>query len=79
MAVTEADMILVNGFGLEEFLDDLLSGSDTQAEVIVVSEGILPLMMVEHADEKNGDHEGEDPLEAVMGQDPHVWFDPNNI
>ena len=32
VAVTEADLILVNGFGLEEFLDDLISGSETSAE-----------------------------------------------
>ena len=79
VAVTEADLILVNGFGLEEFLEDLLSGSDTKAKVIVVSEGISPLMMEQHPDEGNADHSDDDPMEAVMGQDPHVWFDPNNI
>lgn len=76
VAVSEADLILVNGFGLEDFLDDLLSGTDTQAEVIVVSEGITPLMMDGHLDD---DHGSEDSLDAVMGQDPHVWFDPNNV
>ncbi len=79
VAVTEADLILANGFGLEEFLDDLLSGSDTNARVIVVSEGISPLMMEQHLDEDNDAHNDEDPMDAVMGQDPHVWFDPNNI
>ncbi len=77
VAVSEADLILVNGFGLEDFLDDLLSGTDTQAEVIVVSEGITPLMMDEHLEDD--DHGSEDSLDAVMGQDPHVWFDPNNV
>jgi ABC-type Zn uptake system ZnuABC Zn-binding protein ZnuA len=78
VAVTEADLILVNGFGLEDFLEDLLSGSNTDADVIVVSEGITPLMMTGYSGEDQ-DHGSEDSLEAVMGQDPHVWFDPNNV
>ena len=78
VAVTEADLILANGFGLEDFLEDLLSGTDTTAEVIVVSEGIKPLLMEGHI-EGDDDHSLEDSMEAVMGQDPHVWFDPNNV
>lgn len=78
VAVSEADLILANGFGLEDFLEDLLSGSDTNAEVIVISEGITPLMMEGHQ-ENEDDHDSEDSMEAVMGLDPHVWFDPNNI
>jgi ABC-type Zn uptake system ZnuABC Zn-binding protein ZnuA len=56
VAVTQADLILVNGFGLEEFLDDLLAGSDTSAKVIAVSEGIDPVF----ADHLDHDHEDED-------------------
>jgi len=78
VAVTEADLILANGFGLEDFLEDLLSGSDTKAEVIVVSDGITPLMIEGHLEEDH-DHSLEDSMDAVMGQDPHVWFDPNNV
>ena len=78
VAISEADLILANGFGLEDFLEDLLSGSDSKAGVIVVSEGITPLMTTGHQDDEE-DHSSEDPMEAVMGQDPHVWFDPNNV
>ena len=77
VAVSEADLILVNGFGLEDFLDDLLSGTDTQADVIVVSEGITPLMMEGILEDDA--HGSDDSMDAVMGQDPHVWFDPNNV
>jgi len=80
VAISEADLILVNGFGLEEFLENLLSGSDTKAEVIVVSEGITALVAEgHHEDEDDHDHGSEDSMEAVMGQDPHVWFDPENV
>ena len=78
VAISEADLILANGFGLEDFLEDLLSGSDTKADLIVVSEGIDPLMTTENHDDED-DHGAEDSLDAVMGQDPHVWFDPNNV
>lgn len=64
--VTEADAIIVNGLDLEEFLDDLLDGSDTEAELIVASEGIQPLGLPEGDDHREdhddheGDHEGEE-------------------
>ncbi len=78
VAVTNADLILANGFGLEDFLEDLLSGSDTKAEVVVVSEGIKPLLKEGHT-ETNDNHDSGDAMDAVMGQDPHVWFNPNNV
>jgi len=83
--ITRADAIIVNGLDLEEFLDDLLDGSDTQAELIVASEGVEPLGLPEAADhpetleEHEGDHEGEDHHDHEGGFDPHVWFNPNNI
>lgn len=91
--ITQADVIFANGLGLEEFLDDLLNGSDTEAELIVVSEGIqlLDITAGDHSEES--DHEGEDHDEGdhdegdhdegdhehEMGLDPHVWFDPANL
>lgn len=75
--VFEADLIFVNGLGLEEFLDDLIAGTGNADAVIIVSDGISPLKRAE------GDHEDEDQEgdEGHSGsdQDPHVWFDPNNI
>ncbi len=75
--VFEADLIFVNGLGLEEFLDDLIAGTGNADAVIIVSDGISPLKRAE------GDHEDEDQEgdegHAGSDQDPHVWFDPNNI
>lgn len=86
--ITQADVIFANGFGLEEFLDDLLDGSGTAAELIVVSEGVQPLGMADHdhleepenegEDHEGEEHEEEDPGQGV-GYDPHVWFDPTNL
>jgi ABC-type Zn uptake system ZnuABC Zn-binding protein ZnuA len=86
--ISEADAIYVNGFDLEEFLDDLLASTEPEAELIVVSEGIQPLSAPAHdhsddtdhdgEDHEGEDHEGEDHEHGV-GYDPHVWFDPNNL
>lgn len=75
--VSEADLIFVNGLGLEQFLDDLISGTGKADAVIVVSDGISPLERAEQ-DQSEEDQEGD---EGYLGsdQDPHVWFDPNNI
>jgi len=86
--ISRADVIFVNGLELEEFLDDLLDGSGTEAELIVVSEGIQPLGMQEgdhlgEADDDGEDHDGEEHEDGDqdhgVGYDPHVWFDPTNL
>lgn len=76
--ISRADAIFVNGFELEEFLEGLLDGADTQAELIVVSEGIQPLGMTEGHDHEEADHEDEEQ-DSEPGYDPHVWFNPNNL
>jgi ABC-type Zn uptake system ZnuABC Zn-binding protein ZnuA len=82
VALSQADLFFVNGLGLEEFLDELLNGSDTTARVVVVSDGIVPLLgSSEHdhpgSDQSQGSGGNRQPL--TPGQDPHVWFDPNNL
>jgi ABC-type Zn uptake system ZnuABC Zn-binding protein ZnuA len=77
--VSRADVIFVNGLGLEEFLDDLLDGSGTEAELIVVSEGIHPLGLPDQDGVEGDDHENNEDHDHGIGQNPHVWFDPNNL
>ena len=72
-AVTGADMIFINGAGLEEFLNRLLeSAGEASTEVVDTSEGIQ-LRELEEPDAGG--------LEEPEGQnvDPHVWFDPANV
>ena len=70
--VSEADLIFANGLGLEDFLDDLLSGTGNADVLVIVSEEIAPLEGLEA--DQDGDDEGQ-----AHDQDPHVWFDPNNV
>lgn len=63
-ALTDAELVLVNGLGLEETLSNLLGNAKT---TVVVSDGIQALPF-------EGEHEDEEG-----GLDPHVWQDPNNV
>lgn len=65
-ATEAAEVIVVSGAGLEEFLDDML----LNAETIDASAGIellCPEVMQEH--EHEGHHHDEDP---------HIWLSPSN-
>lgn len=65
-----ADVIAINGAGLEDFLEDALATSD--AVVIDCSEGIPLLESLDH-DHDEDDHEGHDHGHW----DPHYWMDPD--
>ncbi len=66
-AIERADVIVMNGAGLEDFMADALAQSD--AAVIDCSEHIDLLPASDHHH-----HEGED--EADHEVDPHIWMDP---
>lgn len=68
-----ADVIALNGAGLEEFLEDALQTSD--AAVIDCSRGVKLLENLSHRhDEDDHDHDGHDHGHW----DPHYWMDPAN-
>lgn len=76
-AVADADVVFMNGVGLEAFLEPMLENAGGEAEVVTLAEGI-ELRQVE--EEHEGDHEQEGDAEHGQGDyDPHVWFDPNNV
>lgn len=80
-------LVLVNGLGMEGWLDRLVAASATKAPVIVVSQGVAPLDMEdEDEDEDHADHDhekGHDHAKAHDddhghhhdhgGLDPHAW------
>lgn len=67
--LSQADVIVINGAGLEEFMSDALAATD--AHVIDCSEGVELLPATGHYDH---DHSGEDHGHF----DPHYWMDPLN-
>lgn len=67
-AISEADVIVINGLGLEEALEPTLE-ANAKGVVIHASEGIEVLAF------EGEEHEGEEH----EGGDPHTWTDPNNV
>lgn len=69
-----ADVIALNGAGLEEFLEDALATSD--ALTIDCSHGVELLENESHHhDEHDHSHDGHDHGHF----DPHYWMDPQNV
>lgn len=58
--ISDADLILRNGLGLEHWLDTLIDASSVPRPVATVTDGIEPLTIA---------GTGSDP-------DPHLWMDP---
>jgi ABC-type Zn uptake system ZnuABC Zn-binding protein ZnuA len=75
VSLSEADLLIINGFGLEEFLDEMLEGSDYAASLVVASEGVPALDAGEDEHEDEGEHEEN----GHADEDPHVWLNPNNV
>jgi manganese/iron transport system substrate-binding protein len=67
-----AQVIFANGAGLETFLDPLLLSAGAQDKVVYVSDGIQLLKGAPELDEPT-------PAGGQIGDDPHVWSDPNNV
>ncbi len=65
-AAEAAQVVVISGAGLEDFLDGILDDSD----ILDSSKGITLLHMEEEHDHDHEDHHHED--------DPHIWLSPEN-
>jgi len=77
--VADANVVFVNGFGLEQFLETMIKDSGTAAPVVSLADGIKPrtLAPAEHdEDEESGEHGEADHNHG--GVDPHIWVSPAN-
>jgi len=70
--VAEADVVFMNGVGLEGFLESLIRNAGGHAETVSVSEHV-PWLAFEGQGEQAGGHAHD------QGADPHVWFDVTNV
>ena len=70
-AVEAAEVVVISGAGMEEFMEDMLHGRST----IDASEGIELMEPEEH----HHDHEEEESHEGHSHEeDPHIWLSPVN-
>ncbi|HSQ27973.1 MAG TPA: metal ABC transporter substrate-binding protein [Anaerolineales bacterium] len=72
----DAQVIFMNGAGLEAFMQSLLEKSGSQARLVEVSQDIALLEAVSHGESEGDDAHSE---EGEHAGDPHVWMDPNNV
>ena len=81
-AVAKADLVLINGLGLEGWIARLIEASGFEGKVMVASAGIAPLRFG-HIDElkqaqyndQHGHHHG-DTNSNYYNVDPHAWLSP---
>jgi ABC-type Zn uptake system ZnuABC Zn-binding protein ZnuA len=78
---SNAHIVFVNGWDLEEGLVGDLEGANESGVIVPISAGIEPLEgegREEEAHEEEGEHaEGEEEHGHLY--DPHVWFDVHNV
>ena len=72
--IGEAALVLRNGIGLDDWLDDTLDSAGGQKRVVTVTDGVRVRI--------EGEEDGQEHTEADDhdhgGEDPHVWHDVDN-
>jgi ABC-type Zn uptake system ZnuABC Zn-binding protein ZnuA len=68
--IDRADILFINGGGLERFLEKLVNHSKIKGKTISLSENIEFLYSEDSGHEKEHEH---------GHVDPHVWMDPQNV
>jgi len=70
--VAKADIIFVNGFGLEQFLGEMVENAATKATIVEVSQGVEPLTLTTVVED------GQVEADEAGRVDPHTWTSPAN-
>ncbi|MFD1745349.1 zinc ABC transporter substrate-binding protein AztC [Rhizobium helianthi] len=83
VALQKADVVLVNGLGLEGFMSRLIETSGTKAPIVEASRGVKPIKGEEEDHEHGHDHGQEAKAETHEGHhhgawDPHAWQSVSN-
>lgn len=76
-ALHDADLVLRNGIGLDDFLDPGIASVGGSATVVTVTGGIDLITGGHHHEED--EHEDDDHEHEHGEFDPHVWHDPANV
>ncbi|MFU8770910.1 MAG: metal ABC transporter substrate-binding protein [Anaerolineales bacterium] len=79
-AISQADVVFINGLGLEEFLERFLEENIEKGRLVTLSDGIQPRRYGESYALSHAEDEDEQGHEDDHGEfDPHVWFDVDNV
>lgn len=74
--ITDSDLFIINGFGMETWLETSISTADQSLNILEASHGLTPRTLQSgHSDDDNaGDGSGHE-----HEIDPHYWLDPINV
>ncbi|QCR20471.1 metal ABC transporter substrate-binding protein [Agrococcus sp. SGAir0287] len=88
-ALANADVLVINGAGLEEWLDDTIEASGFDGELVDASADVHlhEGEAHDHGDDEHAEEEHADEATASDGHDdhdhggtdPHVWSDPHQV
>ncbi len=67
--ISNSDLFILNGGGLELWLEEVVAGAGSDITVVIASEGL---------EGREAEHEGEDH-DHEHEVDPHFWLDPNLV
>jgi len=72
--ITDSDLFIINGFGMETWLETSISTSDQSLNILEASHGLTPRTL------QNGHSHDEDGADGHDHEiDPHYWLDPINV
>jgi ABC-type Zn uptake system ZnuABC Zn-binding protein ZnuA len=77
--LTDADLVVLNGLGLDEWLADLVKDAGTDAPVVELAEDLEGVIYLEGGqDEEEAGATGEEATDAHAGEEvnPHLWLNP---
>jgi zinc/manganese transport system substrate-binding protein len=77
-AVGSAQLVIINGLGLEGWLERLVHEAKAGTRVVTASERIEPLVVEGGHDHDEHDHDEHDHGHDHGGSDPHAWLDARN-
>ena len=84
-AMVDADLLFINGAGLEEFMHKVMDNIEGDVVIVPVSAGVELLAgHHEHGHDEESEHDAEHETEAEhVGEahewDPHTWTSPANV
>lgn len=71
----KADLLIINGLGYEIWMDKILSSNRNNADLLVASTGVKPLIDLQGHVCEEGDHASHDSHGIT---NPHAWMNPKN-
>ena len=76
--IGQADLVLRNGIGLDEWLDDTLESAGGDKRIVTVTDGVAVRMAGTEGGEGTDQHAEDEDGHDHEGEDPHVWHNPYN-